>query len=141
MSTVFADTGAWIALLSRDDRQHAAAVHRYRQLVEHGDRLLTTNYVVDETATHLRYRLGLPAALDFRRMLDDAAATGRVRVAWVDERADAQGWQILEKYAAVGLSLTDAVSAAVARAGHITEVFGCDHDFEALGFVVLPGYR
>ncbi|HVX22574.1 MAG TPA: PIN domain-containing protein [Acidimicrobiales bacterium] len=141
MSTVFADTGAWIALLSRDDRRHAPTVHRYRQLLEQGDRLLTNNYVVDETATHLRYRLGLPAAVDFRAMVQAAAEAGRVRVAWVDERTEDQGWQVLQQYAAVGLSLTDAVSAAMARAGRITEIFGCDHDFEALGFTVLPGYH
>jgi len=141
LSTIFADTGAWIALLSRDDRQHAATVQRYRQLVNQGDRLLTSNYVVDETATHLRYRLGLQAALDFRTMLGAAVAAGRVRVARVDERVEDQGWELLAQYAAVSLSLTDAVSAAMARAGRITEFFGCDHDFEALGFSVLPGYR
>lgn len=141
MSTVFADTGAWIALLSRDDRHHAPTVNRYRELLEQGDRLLTNNYVVAETATHLRYRLGVTAALSFRTMLQEAVATGRVRVAWVDERAEEHGWQILQQYASISLSLTDAVSAAMARAGRITEVFGCDHDFEALGFTVLPGYR
>jgi hypothetical protein len=65
VSTVFVDTSGWIALLSRDDRFHGRALSRYDELANDGSRLLTNNYVVDETATRLRYGLGLAAALDF----------------------------------------------------------------------------
>lgn len=141
MSTVFVDTSGWIALLSHDDRLHDQALVHYDQLVSDGSRLLTNNYVVDETATRLRYGLGLRAALEFRGMVLDAAAARRLRVSWIDERAETEAWKILEQYADVKLSLTDAVCAVTARAAKITEVFGCDSDFEALGFVVLPGPR
>lgn len=139
MSTVFVDTSGWIAVLSRDDRLHAVAVRRYQELVGEGTRLVTSNYVVDETATRLRYGLGLGAALDFRKMLIAAVTSRRLRIVWVDERCEAEAWRILEQYADVKLSMTDATSAAIARAGRITEVFGCDSDFEALGFMVRPG--
>ncbi|MGH9092375.1 MAG: type II toxin-antitoxin system VapC family toxin [Acidimicrobiales bacterium] len=141
MSTVFVDTSGWIALLSRDDRLHARALTRYNDLSASGCHLVTNNYVVDETATRLRYGLGLAAALGFRRMVLEAVATRRLRLAWVDEKAEAEAWRILEQYRDVKLSLTDAVCAVTARAARITEVFGCDGDFEALGFVVLPGSR
>lgn len=138
---VFVDTSGWIALLSHDDRLHGRALSRYDELAHEASRLLTNNYVVDETATHLRYGLGLSAALDFRRMLLTAAATPRLRIAWVDERSEAEAWRLLERYRDVKLSLTDATCAVTARGARITEVFGCDSDFEALGFVVLPGPR
>ncbi len=139
MSAVFADTGAWIALLSRDDRWHEATRRRYEKLSEAGVRLISNNYVVDEVATRLRYDGGLTAALRFRHLLDAASEAGRVRLAWVDERSEAAGWAVLEQYADIPLSLTDAVSAAQARSFRLTEVFGLDRDFEALGFTVLPG--
>jgi len=141
VSTVFVDTSGWIALLSGDDQFHDRAVLRYDELVAEGARLLTNNYVVDETATLLRYRLGLRAALAFRQMLLAAVAVRRLRVAWVDEKVEAAGWDLLEQYADVHLSLTDAAGAVTARGARITEVFGCDADFEALGLVVLPGSR
>ncbi len=131
MSRSFIDTSGWIALLSQDDRLHARAVARCDELVSDGIGLITNNYVVDETATHLRHGLGVLAALDFRRMLLDAVAARRLRIAWIDETAESEAWRILEQYSDVKLSLTDAT--------RVADVFGCDSDFEALGFVVLPG--
>ncbi len=141
MSTVFVDTSGWIALLSHDDRLHSRALSRYDELVHDGSRLLTNNYVVDETATRLRDGLGLTAALDFRQMLLAAVKARRLRIAWIDEIAEAEAWRLLEQYRDVKLSLTDAACAVTTRAARIIEVFGCDSDFAALGFVVLPGPR
>lgn len=71
-------------------------------------------------------------------MLLAALAARRLRIAWIDERSEAKVWRLLEQYRDVKLSLTDATCAVTARAGRIIEVFGCESDFEALGFVVLP---
>lgn len=57
---------------------------------------------------------------------------------WIDRRLEAQGWAILEQYADVPLSLTDATTAAVARARRIREIFGFDDEFTALGLIVTP---
>lgn len=139
MSAVFVDTSGWIAILSRDDQFHERVIDRYQELARDGTALLTNNYVVDETATRLRYGPGLAAALGFRQMLLAAVAARRLRIVWVDERSEGDAWRILEQYADVKLSLTDAASAVTARAARVTEILGCDSDFEALGFVVLPG--
>lgn len=139
MRAVVVDTGAWIALLSRDDQYAERAQAHYRELAAEGARLVTTNYVVDETATRLRYGAGLDAALAYRRVLDDSISQRRLRIAWIDESVEREGWRVLEQYRDVGLSLTDATTGAVARRSRITEIFGFDRDFEALGLVVLPG--
>ena len=141
MRTVFVDTGAWLALLERHDSYHAQASMHYDRLAAAGVGFLTTNYVIDETATRLRYDVGLRAALAFRASLTQLSRAGRARVIWIDERIEAEGWHIMEQYADLRLSLTDATSAAVARASRITEVFGFDAHFEALGFVVAPQSR
>lgn len=138
MRSVLVDTGAWIGLLSKNDQYAAQAAAHYGELTSAGARLVTTNYVVDETATRLRYGAGLHAALRFRTMLDEGVAARSVTVAWIDESLDREGWRILEQYADVKLSLTDATSAAVAGKRKISEVFGFDSDFEALGLLVLP---
>lgn len=139
MSIALVDTGAWIALLSRDDQYAQSAQERYRELSAAGTRLVTTNYVVDETATRLRYDAGPGAALGFRAMLDAAVEQRRLRIAWIDAEVERRGWRILAQYRDVTLSLTDATTAAVATKAKIEQIFGFDADFEALGLVVLPG--
>lgn len=139
MRSVLVDTGAWIALLSRNDQYAEPAQARYRELAAEGARLVTTNYVVDETATRLRYGAGLDAALGYRRMLEASISQRRLRIAWVDDSLEREGWRLLEQYRDVVLSLTDAVTGAVARRSKIGEIFGFDSDFEALGLLVRPG--
>lgn len=139
MRAVLVDTGAWIALLSRDDQYAERARAHYRELAAEGARLVTTNYVVDETATRLRYGAGLEAALGYRRMLDESVTQRRLRIAWIEESIEREAWRVLEQYRDVALSLTDATTGAVARRSKITEIFGFDSVFEALGLIVLPG--
>jgi hypothetical protein len=93
---------------------------------------------VDETATRLRYDVGLAAALRFRDTLAEAGRAERLRIVWVDRTIEARAWDILEKYADLALSLTDGTTAAVARAQRIREVFGFDDEFAALGLIVAP---
>jgi predicted nucleic acid-binding protein len=133
------DTGPWIALRNKRDRSHERAAAHYDRLVADGARLVTTSYVADETATRLRYDLGLEEALRFRDMLRDAERTKRLRIVWIERRLAADGWTILERYADVPFSLTDATTVAVARSRRIREVFAFDDDFEAAGLTVVPG--
>src|SRR5436190_5231487 len=113
---------------------HERARRHYERRLAEGARFITTNYVVDETATRLRYDAGLGAALTFRRALDRATSEHRMKIAWIDARLEREGWAILERFADVLLSLTDATSAAVAGRAKAHEVFGFDADFRALGF-------
>jgi predicted nucleic acid-binding protein len=135
---VFVDTGGWIALLKADDHMHERARRHYERRLAEGARFLTTNCVVDETATRLRYDAGLRAALAFRAALERSVAERRTRIAWIDPRLEREGWGMLERFADLPLSLTDATSAAVAGRAKAGEVFGFDAHFRALGFDVQP---
>lgn len=103
-----------------------------------GTRLVTTNYVIDETATRLRYDLGLPRAIHFREALRQAERIGQLDIAWIDRRLADSAWSILQQYADVAYSFTDATSIAVARSRRIREVFAFDEDLEAAGLTVSP---
>lgn len=138
MTRLFVDTGGWIALLKRDDEMHARAAVYYEAELVGGRRLLTTNYVIDETVTRLRYDAGLEAAVAFRRAVERATAARRLQVVWIDARIERAGWDLLEQYAGLALSLTDATSAVVARRAGVGEVFGFDRHFRALGFDLQP---
>ena len=66
-TSIFVDTSAFYALADRTDCLHSPAV----RFVETNERLLvTSNFVVHETVTLLRMRLGHAAAVDedFRQL-------------------------------------------------------------------------
>ena len=50
---IFVDTGAWYARYAADDVDHTAAVEWFASVA---DRLMTTDYVVDELLTLLKTR-------------------------------------------------------------------------------------
>ncbi len=99
---------------------------------------MTTSYIVDEAATRLRYDLGLDDALRFRDTIQEAERTKRLRIVWIDRRLADAAWSLLEQYADVPLSFTDATTVAVARSRRIREIFAFDDDFEAAGLSVGP---
>lgn len=94
--------------------------------------------MIDETATRLRYDLGLEQALRFRRALLQAEQRRRLRIVWVDRRLVESAWDILERYADVPFSFTDATTIAVARSRKVKRLFAFDDEFEAAGLVVEP---
>ncbi len=51
---IFVDTGAWIAIFNPRDQHHHEAVAIYNDLRRREIKLLTTDYVIDETVTRLR---------------------------------------------------------------------------------------
>ena len=73
---IFVDTGAWIALSDRKDQYHGDAVRIYGKLKQARERLLTTDYVVDETVTRLRYYLSHSTAVKFLDLLVGTGQTG-----------------------------------------------------------------
>ena len=133
------DTGALIALIWQRDRDHERVRDHYLELRASGDALITSNLVLAETATRLRYDAGLRHSLAFRTVIDEAVASGRLSVRYTDAELDSRAWDVLERYADRALSFTDCVGAVTARDARASSVFGLDADFSVLGFAVEPG--
>ena len=100
--------------------------------------LLTSDLVVSETATRLRFDAGLDAALSFRNLLDAAVDAGRLVVRHSDAELDARAWDLMGRYPDLTLSFTDCVGAVTATDGRASAVFGLDNDFRVLGFTLEP---
>jgi len=127
-----------IALVWRRDAEHDRVRRHFARLKESGDLLVTSNLVLAETATRLRYDAGLPLALAFRDVVDEAATTGRLTVRYADGQTEAKAWAVMAQYADLTLSFTDCVGAVTAREAPASAVFGLDNDFRVLGFAVEP---
>jgi predicted nucleic acid-binding protein len=51
----FMDTGAWLAVVVQTDQYHDVGVLHYEALISRRERLFTSDYVLDETVTRIRY--------------------------------------------------------------------------------------
>lgn len=109
-----------------------------RKLRQFGDALFTSNLVLAETATRLRYDAGLRAAVTFGELVDEAVARGLLTVRYTDPELDARAWEVMGRYPELSLSFTDCVGAVTAREARVACVFGLEADFRALGFPLEP---
>ncbi|HUF51113.1 MAG TPA: PIN domain-containing protein [Longimicrobiales bacterium] len=130
----FVDTSGLYAVLDADDGNHAAARRTWTQLLERGDSVETTNYVIVECVALIQHRLGLAA---LRTFVSDVLPV--VRTAWVTTAAHDAALQAVLSAGRRDLSLVDCTSFAVMRQNGVDEVFAFDRHFVEQGFRVLPG--
>jgi predicted nucleic acid-binding protein len=135
---VYVDSSALIALIWRRDRAHARIRDHSAKLRQASDTLLTSNLVLAETATRLRHDAGLPAAVAFRTLVEQAIGAAQLSVRYADAELDARAWDEMEQYSARTLSFVDCVGAVTAREARAAAVFGLDADFSVLGFALEP---
>ena len=68
--SVFVDTSAWYALIDRREASHETTSGLVSRLVADGIRLVSTDYVLDESYTLARARSGTEAALALLDMIE-----------------------------------------------------------------------
>jgi predicted nucleic acid-binding protein len=126
---IFVDTSAFMALLDRDDQQHAVAEHTWQKLLEDGNELVCNNYVLAEAYALIQSRYGM----DILRAFHENA----IPVLNID-------WLSLEEHEAAvsmmltanrrGLSLVDCASIETMRRLGVRTIFAFDPHFSELGF-------
>ncbi len=133
---LFADTGAWIALLVESDVNHTKARSAFSRFLAEHALVVTSNYVIDETVTWLRYHVSHKAAAAFGKTVTEAQAAHGLRVEWVSERIEGEAWNIFLRYADHELSFTDCTSAVIAQELGLL-VWAYDRDFATLGLQLV----
>ena len=134
----FVDTSAWVAIVDDSDRYHSRSKSHYLQLLKEKTDLLTSNYVLAETCTWLRYRVGHRYAVSFHEMATSAEKLGNLKILWVNRAIAGAAWEIFEKYSDQVFSFTDCTSFVLAKRARVREVFAFDKDFAVMGFVMRP---
>ena len=132
MERIFVDTGVWYALANARDVNHEQAV----QLVNGSHRLITTNYVLDETITLSRMRMGHHQALTIGELLWSEDLAEIIRISEEDEL---EAWRLFKQFDDKRFSFTDCTSFAVMLRLKIFTVFTFDEDFARTGlFICIP---
>lgn len=133
MDFIFVDTSAWYALADRDDADHKAAKAFIQKLTTP---LITTNFVVDEMITLLRYRLGHKMAAEVGRKLWKEELA---KLIFIDRDTEKRAWNLFLRYSDHKFSFTDCTSFVVMEQLGITHAFVFDRDFESYGrFIKVP---
>ena len=132
MNRVFVDTGAWYAMTDRKDRDHESVVSALR---ENRGRLLTSNYVLDETLTLVRFRLGWRVSRELGEQLRTSNLTRLERISARDEEA---AWEIFSTYSDKSFSFTDCTSFALCRRLELPLCLAIDNDFRSFGLHCIP---
>jgi uncharacterized protein len=131
---VLLDSAGFLALWDTRDEHHAAAVALQEELTRMRRHFLTTDYVVDETATLLLVRHSHAAAVDF---LDTIERSEALRLEWIGPDRFHAASALFRKHADKEWSFTDCVSFATMRELRIRDAFTTDHHFKQAGFVPL----
>jgi predicted nucleic acid-binding protein len=74
----FIDTWGWIALGRRKDPRHAEAAEYYTALSRTGERIYTSDYVLDEAITLIFRRGSFAEATRFINAIIEAASSGQI---------------------------------------------------------------
>lgn len=130
--TVFVDTSAFLAVLDRDDRNHAAGSSTWRELIGQAS-LATSNYVLVECNALIQRRLGMPVLRRFESVVLDV-----VEVLWVDSAVHRRAVASLLLADRRRLSLVDCVSFDLMRSRNVERAFAFDGHFAEQGFTLIP---
>lgn len=128
---LFVDTAGWMACADRSDPGHAKCVAARDARLRAGFLLVTTDYVLDETLTLLRLRLGLAAARDW---WDRVSRSPRVTIAEVDAELRNRAMDWFFGYEDKDFSFTDCTSFAFMRQEKIRMALTTDRHFLQAGF-------
>lgn len=138
MRAVFVDTAGWMACADSADPAHGRCSKARDETLEKGQSLVTTDFVVDETLTLVRLRLGLNAAEAWWKQIDRSP-----RLRW--ERIDSDRFelarQLFFQYRDKDFSFTDCTSVVIMREMQLTQALTTDRHFRQMGFQVLPATR
>lgn len=132
MKRVFVDTSAWYAFARRDDPHHAEAA---KAMKHWQGRLVTSDFIFDETVTLLRARAGHGAAVRVGEALFDPGIVEMVEIL-PDDIEDA--WSHFVGHKDKAYSFTDCTSFAVMRRLRIPIALATDRHFKQAGFQVEP---
>jgi len=135
---LFVDTWGWLVLADRKDPSHEETVRCYEAYSKASSRVLTSNFVLDETFTLLFRRRPFDEALRFATAVLKSPSIG---VEVVTEARFRAAFDLRRKFSdKPRISFTDLSSMAIMNELKLTDVLTADGHFSqvGLGFRLLP---
>jgi len=129
---IFVDTGAWAALTNERDSLHKAALQVFHRVAAGSfGKMVTSDYVLDETYTLLRMKEGFGAVDSLAGRLE---STPHVRLVWIGEAQFRRALVLMRERRDKRWSLTDCTSFVAMGDLGIRDAFAFDPNFAEAGF-------
>lgn len=128
---LFVDTAAWLALNDRNDQYHGEATSKADEIKKDRIELITSEYILDEAITLIRYRVSHRAAVTFG---DSMLHSHIVKVLDLMEKDRLRAWELFKRYDDKELSFTDCTSFLLMGNLKLKKVFTFDAHFRQVGF-------
>lgn len=132
--TLFVDSSAFIALADRSEDRHREAL-AFAATLSTGMRLVTSNFILDESVTRVRTLLGVEAAYQLGK---EILSSGRYELITIDAKIGSMALEKMRKFADKTFSFTDCTSFVLMETKGIRDVFAFDEDFRRAGFQIHP---
>jgi len=113
MKPLFVDTAGWMACADAADPASRGSREARDRALERGQLLVTTDYVIDETLTLIRVRLGLGSAEAWWAQVH---ASSRLRLEWVGMAHADKARHLFFRHRDKNFSFTDCTSFVVRQA-------------------------
>lgn len=133
-SEAFIDTSGFYALLVKKDDRHRQAADFMREAAKKRRRFVTSDYVLDETATLLQARGHFQTVNIFFASVFESRVC---RIIWTDADRFIKAKSLFLRRLGQGWSFTDCVSMVVMKDLRLQEVLTKDAHFQSGGFTVL----
>jgi len=128
---IFADTSGLFALLVKNDLMHVRAKLNFVYFARHRVQLLTSSFVLVETAALLQRRVGLEAFHDFQSKIMPL-----LDMIWVSSDRYTRAIQRFFALNNRKISLVDCLSFEIMESREITHAFTFDKHFPENGFTI-----
>jgi len=128
---LFVDTSAWLALDDENDQYHEKAVAKSSEIKRLRIELITSEYIIVESVTLIRYRVSHKAAIIFG---DSLLSSRIVKILNVTNEDRLKAWEMFKKYDDKDLSFTDCTSFISMRNLRLQKAFAFDDHFKQIGF-------
>jgi predicted nucleic acid-binding protein len=137
---VFVDSSAWIDLMNKNERHHAAAVTFHKSLNPMTLRI-TSWGIVSETFTWIRYHIGSREASRWLALKESLEQQGFLQVVFPDSQMEVGVRKVIDRFHDQDLSYVDAFSIALIQSRpDIDAIFAFDHHMALAGLPILPGF-
>lgn len=132
-STVFLDTSFFKAYIDAKDEFHTQAQAVWQKLKEENTFFVTSNYILIESFTLIKFRCGRKVVSGFRELLGESESFMKIVRVTIADEARAWDWFLLDWSK---LSFTDCVSFALMKRLGLKRVATFDTHFERAGFEI-----
>ena len=119
------------------DAHHREALGFFHQLPA-SVQLVTSNLVLSETYTWMRYHRQRRGTTSIRAMVHESERLNRLVVTFVTRDIHEAAWDLFTQYEDHAFSFSDCVGFVIARRRNVDVVFGFDADFRTMGFDLRP---